>query len=329
LSGEDLRVVSGPRSGLTMGVAVHRTVDGRSLGGCRMWTYESDDDAVADVERLAESMSYKAAVAGLHIGGGKGVIALEPGARLEGGRREAEIEDFSELVESLDGRYVTAQDVGTTIDDTAYMARFTRHVVGRAGLAGDPSPHTAAGVEVAIRASLRGEPLSGKRVVVIGAGHVGGELARRLTASGARLALTDVNPERRALADELGADWLDPGEALYATADVIAPCALGSVLDDGSVERIAAPVVAGAANNQLAHDGVAEALHARGVVWAPDFVVNAGGLIAVSDELWGYDPERVERRIGAIGDTLAEVYARTRTSTLVAAKELAAERLGT
>jgi leucine dehydrogenase len=325
---EEVRVVEGPRSGLTMAVAVHRTVDGRSLGGCRMWHYASADDAVADVERLARSMTFKAAAAGLRLGGGKGVIALPAGASLVADRRRDALRDFAELVDSFGGHYVTAQDVGVSLDDIAYVARFTRHVAGRAAWAGDPSTYTAHGVEIAIRASLADESVAGKRIVVIGLGHVGGELARRLARGGARLALTDLDPARRALADELGADWLDADGALYADADLIAPCALGGILDGDAVPRLNTPVVAGAANNQLAHDGIAELLHERGVLWAPDFVANAGGLIAVSDELWGFDSARVERRIAAIGDTLAEVYARTTTSTLAAAKELAADRLG-
>jgi leucine dehydrogenase len=293
-----------------------------------MWAYARDEDAIADVERLARSMTFKAAAAGLRLGGGKGVIALPAGASIELGRRRDALHDFAELVESLGGRYVTAQDVGTSLDDTAWMAQFTDHVVGRAAWAGDPSPYTAHGVEVAIRASLDGAPLGGRRIVVIGLGHVGGDLAHRLARAGARLAVTDVDPARRALADELGADWLDPAGALFEPADVIAPCALGGVLDEGAAARLRASVVAGAANNQLAHDGVAELLHDRGVLWAPDFIVNAGGLIAVSDELWGFDSVRVERRIQGIADTLTEVYTRTTRSTLDAAKELAAERLG-
>jgi leucine dehydrogenase len=327
---EDVRVIQGPRSGWTMAVAVHRTVEGRSLGGCRMWAYASPADAVADVERLASSMSFKAAAAGLRLGGGKGVIALPAGASPEPDRRRDALRDFAELVESFGGSYVTAQDVGVSLEDMNYVSRFTSHVAGHPvedGGAGDPSPYTAHGVEIAIRASLRGEPLAGKRVVVIGLGHVGGELARRLAHAGARLAVTDVNPDRRALATELGAEWVE-GDALFLEADVIAPCALGGVLDEDTVPRLNAPVVAGAANNQLANDGVAALLHERGVLWAPDFIANAGGLIAVSDELYGFDLARVERRIAAIGDTLAEVYERTSTSTLTAAKELAAERLG-
>lgn len=322
---EEVRVVRGLRSGLLMAVAVHRTIEGRSLGGCRMWHYGSDDAAVADVKRLAASMTFKAAAAGLRLGGGKGVIAL-PEHPLTGSDRHDALHDFAELVDSFDGRYVTAQDVGASVEDMAFVARHTGHVAGRSDQAGDPSPYTALGVETAIRASA-GDP-AGRRIAVIGLGHVGGELARRLAAAGADLVVCDVDPRRRSLADELGADWVDPAAALEIEADVLAPCALGGMLDEPTVAGLRAPVVAGAANNQLAHDGVAELLHERGVLWAPDFIVNAGGLIAVSDELQGFDRARVERRIAGIGDTLAEVYARTRTSTLAAAKQLAAERLG-
>ena len=322
---EDVQVIEGPRSGLTMAVAIHRLVGGRSLGGCRMWHYARDEMAVADVERLARSMSFKAAAAGLSLGGGKGVIALPDGVLPVPRRRDA-LQDFAELVESLGGRYVTAQDVGASLEDMVYIARFTDHVVGRPDQAGDPAPYTALGVETAIRASAG--DLAGKLVVVVGLGHVGGRLARRLAAAGARLLVSDIDPARSVLAEDLGAAWLDdPEAALEAEADVLAPCALGGVLDEATVARLRVPVVAGAANNQLAHDGVATLMHGRGIRWAPDFIANAGGLIAVSDELRGFDRDRVKRRIATIGDTLAEVYARTTTSTLAAAKELAAERL--
>src|SRR3954469_24489832 len=169
---EDVRVIQGPRSGFTRAVAIHRTVEGRSLGGCRMWAYASPDDAVADVERLARSMTFKAAAAGLRIGGGKGVIALPVGAGGAGigkSRRRDALHDFAELVESFGGRYVTAQDVGVSLDDMTYVSRYTQPVAGHPvedGGAGDPSPYTAHGVEIAIRATLGGQPLDGKRIVV-------------------------------------------------------------------------------------------------------------------------------------------------------------------
>jgi leucine dehydrogenase len=331
---EEVRVISGPRSGLTMAVAVHRTVGGRSLGGCRMSTYASAEDALYDVKRLSQAMTFKAAVAGLRLGGGKGVIALDPAAPLlEGDRRLAALHDFAELVESFDGRYVTAQDVGVSLDDMSYVARFTEHLAGHPiedGGSGDPSPYTAHGVEVAIRASLGDADIAGSHIVVIGLGHVGGALAGRLSGAGATLTVTDVNPERRALADELGARWVEPAAALDVEADVLAPCALGGILDLETVVRLRTPIVAGAANNQLADDSVADALRRRGVLWAPDFIANSGGLIAVADELHGFDLARVEAAIARIGATLADVFERAdagSTSTLAAAQELAAERL--
>jgi leucine dehydrogenase len=330
---EEVRVVKGPRSGLTMAIAVHRTVGGRSLGGLRFEPYATPDDALADVERLARAMTFKAAVADLGLGGAKGVIAYEPGPPPAGRQREDALHDFAELVESFEGRYITAQDAGTSIDDIVHIGRFTDHIAGRPvseGGAGDPSPYTAHGVEVAVLASVRGL-LAERHVVVVGLGHVGSKLATRLRAAGARLTVADVDPGKRELAGALGAEWVTPAEALGVEADVLAPCALGGMLDQETIAKLRVPVVAGAANNQLADEAAAEELRGRGIVWAPDFVVNAGGLIAVADELHGFDSLRVERSIERIGDTLEEIYSHAAaegTNTLVAAQELAIERSG-
>jgi leucine dehydrogenase len=333
---EDVRVRTGRRSGLTVAVAVHRTVDGRSLGGCRMKPYETPDDAVRDVERLAYAMSFKAAVSGLELGGAKGVIALDPDEPLTEERRADALRDFAELVASFEGRYVTAQDVGISAEDIAFMGQFTDHVAGRPAAdhgCGDPSPYTAQGVEVAIRASLGdARPLRGAHVVVVGLGHVGGALVERLRRAGAKLTVSDVDESKRSFAERLWANWVSPEEAMTVEADLLAPCALGGVLNADSVAELRVPVIAGAANNQLADDSAADLLIERGIVWAPDFVVNAGGLIAVADELHGFDPARVERSIAGIGDTLKQIYSRAAaadTNTLLAAKELAAERSGT
>jgi leucine dehydrogenase len=328
---EDVRVQRGRRSGLTVAVAVHRTVGGRALGGCRMKPYATPDDAVSDAARLARAMTFKAAVSGLQLGGGKGVIALEPGEPLDPRRRLMALRDFADLVESFGGRYISAQDVGISEQDVTYMSRFTDHVAGRPvaeGGSGDPSPYTAHGVEVAIRASLGTRPLSSSHVVVVGLGHVGGALARRLREAGATLTVSDVDPAKRVLAERLWASWVSPEEALTTEADLLAPCALGGVLDHKSVAALKVPIIAGAANNQLLDDSMADELSDRGIVWAPDFVANAGGLIAVADELHRFDAKRVERAIEGIGDTLKEIYTRAAagTNTLLAAKQLAAER---
>src|SRR4051794_14512876 len=214
---EDLRILRGPRSGLTMAVAIDRTVAGRSLGGLRIWTYAAEADAVRDVERLARAMTLKAACAGLALGGGKGVIAVPPGQTLAGERRHAALEDFGELVDAFEGRYITAQDVGTSVCDLMHVAQLTPHVTGRPrgdGGAGDPSPSTALGVDVAIRAALEhalgdGDP-RGRTIVVLGFGHVGAKLAARLARAGANLIVADLDESTRAPAEKLGATWMRP-----------------------------------------------------------------------------------------------------------------------
>ncbi len=330
---EEVRALRGKRSGLPMAVAVHRTVEGRSLGGCRIWSYRTAEEVVREAQRLARSMTFKAAVAGLPLGGAKAVIATRPGKPLEGELRDQALRDFAELVESFEGRYITAQDVGASLQDMTFLSKFTRHVAGHPvpeGGSGDPSPYTAHGVEVGIRASMRG-PLARRHIVIVGLGHVGTELARRLRDAEARVTATDLDHRRRPAAEALGATWVRPEEALATPADVLAPCALGAMIDAEVVDALEVPVIAGAANNQLACDHVADLLRDRGVVWAPDFVINAGGLIAVADELNGFDRGRVNRAIEGIADTLSEIYAeasRAGTNTLTAAKELASERLG-
>lgn len=330
----------GRRSGLYSIVAVHSTVRGPSLGGCRLWSYEDSRAAVRDALRLSRAMTSKSAVAGLPLGGGKGVIML-PSATppLEPARRRDALLDFGESVAQLDGRYVTAEDVGTSDADMTVIAEQTEHVAGLAlerGGSGDPSPWTALGVETAIRVTCERiwgtDDLSGRSVAVIGLGSVGGALARGLAAGGASLTVSDVAPAKRALADELGATWAEPVEALRAEVDLVAPCALGGVLDHASVPQLRCRAIAGAANNQLASDAIAGALHARGILWTPDFVANAGGIINIAVELEpeGYAAERAPARVLAIGDTVRTVLEMAEsagTTPLAAAQELARRRL--
>jgi len=309
----------GRRSGLPVMVAVHSTARGPALGGVRLWHYQREPLAVLDVLRLSRAMSYKNAAAGLPLGGGKGVIMI-PAARglvsLSGRRRRDALLDFADAVDALGGRYLTAEDVGMTARDMATIAQGTRHVTGLArsrGGSGDPSPLTALGVEAAIEtvcARLFGSrSLRGRSIAIVGLGHVGARLAERCARAGARLVLADVDAEKRALAEQLGARWTTPGRALTTSVDVLAPCALGGVLSAASVPKLRCRAIVGAANNQLTEEPVAELLARRGILWAPDFVVNAGGVINLAIELRpeGYDPTIARRQARAIGDTLAQV----------------------
>ena len=337
LEHEELLVRRGARSGLACIVAVHSTVRGPSLGGCRLWSYSSVDDAVADALRLSRAMTFKSAAAGLPLGGGKGVIMVRAGEPLSPRRRHDALLDFADAVETVGGRYITAEDVGTSSRDMSLIATRTAHVAGLArvhGGSGDPSPLTALGVVEAILATCRrrfGEPgLRGRLVSVVGLGHVGSRVARMCAAHGARLIVSDVEPGRRALAEQLGARWMEPARALVARVDLLAPCALGGILDERSVPRLRCSAIAGAANNQLAEDGVADMLRERGILWAPDFVANAGGVINIAQELNGYDARAARAAVRRIGDTLGEVFTRADdadTSPLAAAMDLARGRL--
>jgi leucine dehydrogenase len=337
LEHEQLLVRRGTRSGLYCVVAVHSTVRGPSLGGCRMWRYDDTAAGVADALRLARAMTYKAACAGLPLGGGKGVIMLRDGAPQGRPRRDVLL-DFGETVEAVGGAYITAEDVGTSSRDMTVIAESTSHVSGLAqarGGSGDPSPYTALGVQAAVLASCErafgSTSLKGRSVSVVGLGSVGLRLARLLARRGASLVVSDIDERKRADADKLGARWLPPDRALVAEVDVLAPCALGGVLNEDTVPRLQAPVIAGAANNQLAADSVADLLARRDILWAPDFVANAGGIINISVELEpeGYDPKRARSRVQAIGDTLRAIYdaAAGGATPLTAAMELARRRL--
>ena len=327
----------GARSGLYTLIAIHSTQRGPSLGGCRMWGYGDARLAVRDVLRLSRAMTYKAAVADLPLGGGKGVIMAPADAPLNARRRRAALHDFGELVESAQGRYITAEDVGTSSRDMAIIAQQTRHVAGLArsrGGSGDPSPFTALGVETAIRATCQrifGDgSLRGRSICVVGLGHVGSRVAKRCARAGARLLVADVDPRKQTLATELGAGWAMPTEAWQAEVDVLAPCALGGLFDDEAVPRLRCRAIAGAANNQLADDRIAALLQARDILWAPDFVANAGGIINIAEEAGGYDPGAARQRVRGIGDTLRTIFDRsqkTGETPLAAAMELARRRL--
>lgn len=332
---EDLVVHRGPRSGLDAVVAVHSTALGPALGGIRLWRYPSTGDGVRDALRLAAGMTYKAAAAGVDLGGGKGVICM-PDEDLGADRREAALLDFGDLVDSLGGRYITAEDVGITPADMATIGARTDHVAGMPadrGGTGDPSPITALGVEAAIRACVRSRPgvsASAGTAAVIGLGHVGSVLAARLSAAGWRLIVSDIDPGKRELATALGALWVEPEEAMLVDCDVLAPCALGGAIDLDNVDELRCRIVCGSANNQLADDSLAPALAERCILYAPDFIANAGGLINICREVEGRTEDWVLARTLAIEEVLAGLIAeseRRGTTPLAAARELARRRL--
>ncbi|HWH35833.1 MAG TPA: Glu/Leu/Phe/Val dehydrogenase dimerization domain-containing protein [Acidimicrobiales bacterium] len=323
-------------SGLRAIVAVHSTALGPALGGVRWRTYAAEDAALVDVLRLSRGMTYKAAAAGLDLGGGKAVILAPP----PGTARMPVLRAYGRLVESLSGRYITAEDVGTGEADMDAIRTQTRHVTGvreSLGGSGDPSPATALGVFHAMGAVAQacwGTPsLGGRHVVVVGVGKVGSALVGHLVGAGATVSVADIDDVAvRSVVARHGATAVDVDDALVRPCDVLAPCALGGVLDAGTIARLGAAAVCGSANNQLAEVGDAERLADAGVLYAPDYVVSAGGIINIAEELrpGGYDPDRARRAVAAVGRTTARVLGDARAAgctPLAAADRLAESRL--
>ncbi|MEZ5996749.1 MAG: Glu/Leu/Phe/Val dehydrogenase dimerization domain-containing protein [Hyphomonadaceae bacterium] len=301
---EDVVFVGGEAEGFAGVIAIHSTALGPAAGGCRIWSYGDDRDALNDALRLSRGMTYKNAMADLPFGGGKAVIY-----RLSGDRSAA-FEKFGDAVEALGGRYITAEDVGATVADMRTIARRTSYVAGlprEAGHAGgDPSPWTALGVFLSIKALLGGS-VAGRTVAVQGVGAVGFGLCKLLAGEGAKLVISDVNKTNLARAEPLGAE-IAPVDQIHAiSADLFAPCALGAGLNAETIAELGAPIVCGAANNQLATEEDGARLLARGVTYAPDYVVNAGGIINVSAEYLGETETAVEARVRAIAPRLLAV----------------------
>jgi len=333
---ESLHLAADPATGMRAIVAVHSTVLGPSLGGTRFRPYPDESAAALDVCRLARGMTYKHAACGNDQGGGKAVLLGDPASL----RTDSLIRAYGRFVHQLSGVYLTAEDVGTTQADMDLLRSVTPYVTGTSehlGGSGDPSPATAWGVVHALGAvaeRLWGSPsLEGRHVVVLGVGKVGSALARHLRDRGARLSLADVRADVvGALAAELGADVVDHDAAVTAECDVLAPCALGAVLSTASIPTLRCAAVCGAANNQLAEDADAERLAEADVLYAPDYVVNAGGVINIAQERApdGYERRRAWARVEGIGDTLRRVFALADehgTTTASAADRLAEDRL--
>jgi leucine dehydrogenase len=332
---EQVVVVADRSTGLDAVIAVHSTALGPALGGIRFWRYERASDAVVDALRLAEAMTLKAAVAGLHQGGGKAVVRWEEPDRA---RPVPLLEALARAIDALGGRYLAAEDVGATTADMDALAAVTPWVTGvdeARGGSGDPSPVTALGLVHAMRAvcaALDGEAtVRGRRVVVQGAGHVGAHLCRLLVADGADVTVADISDGRAgALARELGIATVAPEAVLTEPCDLLAPCALGQLFDETTIPALRCRAIVGGANNQLGSAGADRALARRGVLYAPDFVVNAGGIINIAEEFVGYDRERALGHTARIGETTAHVIATARdlgTTPQRAAEQLARRRI--
>ncbi|MBX3469756.1 MAG: Glu/Leu/Phe/Val dehydrogenase [Planctomycetes bacterium] len=322
------------RAGLRAIIAIHDTTLGPALGGLRMWPYKSEAEALRDVLRLARGMTYKAAAAGLNLGGGKAVIIGDP--RTD--KSEALFRVFGRFVESLNGRYITAEDVGTSVHDMEYIFMETKYVTGVApahGGSGDPSPVTAFGVFQGMKAAMKtafgSESFQGKHVAVQGLGNVGRHLIDSLVKAGARITVTDIDEEKCEKARrDFGAAVVAP-DAIYDVAcDVFSPNALGAVINDTTLPRLKCKVLCGGANNQLAEERHGMALREKGILYAPDFVVNAGGLINVYVEMEGYVRDRALRMAEGIYNTTERVINISReqgVTTAEAADRFAEERI--
>lgn len=335
---ERVLICSNHDVGLKAIIAVHSTVLGPGLGGVRMWPFESFEDALVDALRLSRGMTYKAAAAGLNLGGGKAVILGDP----KTDKSEALFRAFGRYIESLDGLYITAEDVGTDMEDMEVILTETGWVTGKSparGGSGDPSPVTAHGVLQGIKAAVRwkfGDPsLKGRVVAIQGLGSVGFHLAGYLADEGARILGSDIDEDRVEQAhEELGLEPLPTGEVIEAECDILAPCAMGAVLNENSVPRLRCQIVAGAANNQLANENRdGKALFERGILYAPDFMINAGGLINVYNELGNeYSRERALRMTRTIYLNLMRAFEVSSTEgvpTNEAANRVAEERIAT
>jgi leucine dehydrogenase len=320
---EVVHYVRDRKSGLSAIIAIHSTALGPAGGGTRFWHYEDKSRAITDALRLSRGMSYKNAMAGLPMGGGKAVILADKAST----KTPEMLAAFGEAIDGLGGKYVTAEDIGMNDADMVAISRQTRYVSGlpveqHGSAGGDPGPFTANGIFLGLKAAVQfklgTDNLKDVRVAVQGTGSVGGGLARLLAQEGARLTLADANAGRvAALADELGAEIVPPDEIMQVEAEVFSPNALGAVLDDEGIARLNAPIVAGGANNQLARPRHADMLLDRDILYAPDYVINAGGIISVALEYLGDgDVEEVNRRVAMIPERLTEIWAQSAAQNL-------------
>lgn len=321
-------------SGLKAIIAIHDTTLGPALGGTRMWNYATEEEAIEDALRLAKGMTYKNAAAGLNLGGGKTVIIGDP---LKD-KNEEMFRAFGRFIQGLNGRYITAEDVGTTVADMDLIHEETNYVTGISpafGSSGNPSPVTAYGVYMGMKAAAMeafgSDSLEGKKVAVQGVGNVAYKLCEYLHKEGAILTVADINQASvdRAV-NEFGAKQVDVSEIYSQDVDIFAPCALGAIINDETIPQLKAKVVAGAANNQLKEARHGDTLHEMGIVYAPDYVINSGGVMNVADELNGYNRERAMKRVEGIYDTITRIFEISKTEGIpsyAAADRLAEDRI--
>ncbi len=322
-------------TGLKAIIAIHNTTLGPALGGTRMWSYRSEAEALNDVLRLSRGMTYKAAISGLKLGGGKAVIFGD--SKLD--KTEAMFVKYGEFIESLNGKYITAEDVGTTTADMVNVRKATKHVTGlpeSMGGGGDPSPVTAYGVFMGMKAAAKqrygSDDLNGKRIAIQGVGHVGENLVRLVSEQGAKVFVTDINQDQlKAISDKYKAEIVSLEGIYDLEMDIYAPCALGATLNTENINRLKCSVISGAANNQLADENIhGPMLAQKGILYAPDFLINAGGLINVYSELNGYDRKVALQHTEDIYSTTLEIFKKAseeNITTLAAAKKIAEERI--
>ncbi|MBS1271112.1 MAG: Leucine dehydrogenase [Candidatus Marinimicrobia bacterium] len=332
---EQVVFCSDPAVGLKAIIAIHNTTLGPALGGTRMWAYDSEEEALQDVLRLSRGMTYKAAAAGLNLGGGKAVIIGDPKTM----KTETLFRSFGRFVEGLGGRYITAEDVGTSVKDMEWVRYETNYVTGideALGGGGDPSPVTALGTFYGIKAAAKkrwgNENLAGKTVAIQGVGHVGYYLAKDLHEAGANLIVTDIDENRvKRVVDEFSAKAVGKDEIYEADAEIFAPCALGGIINNDTIPKFKFEIIAGAANNQLKNEEVhGEVLRKQDILYAPDYVINAGGLINVANEIEGYHRERALTQAKGIYDILLKVFdiaEEQGTPTYQASNHLAEQRI--
>jgi leucine dehydrogenase len=332
---EQVVICSDKSVGLRAIVAIHNTVLGPALGGTRMWMYKTDEDALKDALRLSRGMTYKSALAGLNLGGGKAVIIGNP----KTDKSEAMWRAYGRYVEGLSGRYITAEDVGTDTKDMEYIRMETKYVSGISqaiGGSGDPSPVTALGVYVGMKASIKevtgSDSLKGKTVMVQGAGHVGQSICEHLYKEGAKIYISDIYEDRvKEIVEKYKAEIVEPEKVFDVDADIFCPAALGAIINDDTIPRFKFKVIAGAANNVLLDETKhGKMLFDKHIIYAPDYVINAGGVINVYYELEGYHQERALKHAEGIYDTLQNIFATSKAEkipTHLASNKLAEERI--